>query len=71
MIMGKNRILAGLALIPALAAPTVSALPFASFDARSTAMGGVGVATGNRFASFNNPALLTTADEIHRVAQAE
>lgn len=65
MIMGKNRILAGLALIPALAAPTVSALPFASFDARSTAMGGVGVATGNRFASFNNPALLTTADEIH------
>jgi len=49
----------------ALAAPTASALPFGTFDARSAAMGGVGVATGNRFASFNNPALLTTADEIH------
>jgi hypothetical protein len=28
-------------------------------------MGGVGVATGNRYASFTNPALLTTADETH------
>jgi hypothetical protein len=46
-------------------APAVHALPFGTFDARSAAMGGVGVATGNRFASFNNPALLTTADEIH------
>lgn len=29
------------------------------------AMGGVGVATGARYAAFNNPALLTTADEVH------
>ncbi len=29
------------------------------------AMGGVGVATGARTAAFNNPALLTTADEVH------
>ena len=41
------------------------AVPFGMFDARSMAMGGVGVATGARYAAFNNPALLTTADEIH------
>lgn len=41
------------------------AVPFGMFDARSMAMGGVGVATGARYAVFNNPALLTTADEIH------
>lgn len=41
------------------------ALPFGVFDARTMAMGGVGVATGARNAAFNNPALLTTADEIH------
>lgn len=44
---------------------SVMAAPFGMFDARSMAMGGVGVATGARFAAFNNPALLTTADEIH------
>ena len=41
------------------------ALPFGIFDSRTMAMGGVGVATGERSAVFNNPALLTTADEIH------
>lgn len=41
------------------------AVPFGMYDARSMAMDGVGVATGARFAAFNNPALLTTADEIH------
>jgi hypothetical protein len=46
-------------------APSAYALPFGAFDARTLAMGGVGVATGSRYASFNNPALLTTADEIH------
>jgi F plasmid transfer operon, TraF, protein len=46
-------------------APASLAAPFGMFDARSMAMGGVGVATGPRFAVFNNPALLTAADEIH------
>lgn len=46
-------------------AQSAIAVPFGMFDARSMAMGGVGVATGARFAPFNNPALLTTADEIH------
>ena len=41
------------------------ALPFGVYDARTMAMGGVGVATGARNAVFNNPALLSTADEIH------
>ncbi|MCK4585703.1 MAG: conjugal transfer protein TraF, partial [Gammaproteobacteria bacterium] len=41
------------------------ALPFGVYDARTMAMGGVGVATGARNAVFNNPALLTTAEEIH------
>jgi hypothetical protein len=41
------------------------ALPFGTFDARSAGMGGVGVVTGSRYAAFYNPALLTTADEIH------
>ena len=41
------------------------AVPFGMFDTRSMAMGGVGVATGARYAALNNPALLTTADEIH------
>ncbi len=41
------------------------ALPFGTYDARTMAMGGVGVATGVRTAAFNNPALLTTADEVH------
>ena len=41
------------------------ALPFGVYDARTMAMGGVGVATGARTAAFNNPALLTTADEVH------
>lgn len=42
-----------------------SAVPFNIFDARTMAMGGVGVATGTHNAVFNNPALMTTADEIH------
>ena len=46
-------------------AQSALAAPFGMFDARSMAMGGVGVATGARYAAFNNPALLTTADEIH------
>ena len=44
------------------------ALPFGVYDTRTMAMGGVGVATGHRNAVFNNPALLTTADEIHEWA---
>lgn len=47
------------------ATPAALALPFGVFDARTMAMGGVGVATGARYAAFNNPALLMTADEIH------
>lgn len=43
----------------------VFALPFNMFDARTMAMGGVGIASGTHNAVFNNPALLTTADEIH------
>lgn len=54
-----------LGLVLGLVTPVAMALPFASFDARSTAMGGVGVATGARYAAFNNPALLTAAEEIH------
>ena len=42
-----------------------SAVPFGMFDARSMAMGGVGVASGTQYAVFNNPALLTSAAEIH------
>jgi hypothetical protein len=42
-----------------------AALPFGVFDARTMAMGGVGVATGARTAAFNNPALLMTADDVH------
>lgn len=43
----------------------VHAVPFNVYDARTLAMGGVGVATGTHNAVFNNPALLTTVDEIH------
>ena len=46
-------------------AQSAMAVPFGMFDSRSMAMGGVGVATGARYAAFNNPALLTTSDEIH------
>ncbi|MDX1812879.1 MAG: conjugal transfer protein TraF, partial [Gammaproteobacteria bacterium] len=42
-----------------------SAVPFNILDARTMAMGGVGVATGTHNAVFNNPALMTTVDEIH------
>lgn len=48
-----------------LASHDAFAMPFGAFDARTIAMGGVGVATDSRYAAFNNPALLTTADEIH------
>ena len=41
------------------------AFSFLTFEARSAAMGGVGVATGTRNASFYNPALLATADEAY------
>ena len=58
--------LAMLLVLSALgAAHNAQGLPFRSLDARSAAMGGVGVATGPRYAAFNNPALLTRADEIH------
>ncbi len=46
-----------------LFATQVTALPFASIDARSAALGGIGVATGTRAAMLNNPALLATHDE--------
>lgn len=42
-----------------------NAVPFGMFDARTMAMGGVGVASGAQYAAFNNPALLTTAEEVH------
>ncbi len=54
-----------LAFLLGLMTQTVNALPFGVFDARTMAMGGAGVATGSQFAVFNNPALLTTAEEIH------
>ena len=54
-----------LALLLMLCAQTATAVPFGMFDARTMAMGGVGVASGPQFAAFNNPALLATADEIH------
>lgn len=41
------------------------AFSFLTFEARSAAMGGVGVATGTRNASFYNPALLATPDESY------
>ncbi len=41
----------------------VQAQPFGVFDVRAAGMGGVGVATGARYATFNNPALLTTTEE--------
>jgi len=53
------------ALLLMLCAQTATAIPFGMFDARTMAMGGVGVASGPQFATFNNPALLATADEIH------
>lgn len=39
------------------------AQPFGVYNARTAGMGGVGVATGARYASFNNPALLATASQ--------
>ncbi|NOX77110.1 MAG: conjugal transfer protein TraF [Gammaproteobacteria bacterium] len=61
-----NKALAAMLGLAALSAGhNAQALPFRSLDARSAAMGGVGVASGPRYASFNNPALLATADEIH------
>jgi hypothetical protein len=46
-------------------AGNAQALPFGVYDARTAAMAGAGVATGSAYAPFNNPALLTTADETH------
>lgn len=60
---GFSVALVGIGLFASTA--SVNAQPFGSFDARSAGMGGVGVATGARNASFNNPALLTTASEQH------
>lgn len=53
------------ALLSALFMQTATAVPFGTFDARTMAMGGAGVASGPQFAVFNNPALLATADEVH------
>jgi len=55
--------LAGLGLL--CGAGATQAQPFGVFDVRAAGMGGVGVATGARYATFNNPALLTTAEERH------
>lgn len=55
--------LAGLGLLVCTGA--TQAQPFGVFDVRAAGMGGVGVATGARYATFNNPALLTTAEERH------
>lgn len=55
-------VLSGISL---LGAGSAQALPFGRYDARTVGLAGVGVATGSQSAAFNNPALLTTADEIH------
>ncbi|MDH5325506.1 MAG: conjugal transfer protein TraF [Gammaproteobacteria bacterium] len=46
-------------------AGNTQAFSFLTFEARSAAMGGVGVATETRNASFYNPALLATNDESY------
>jgi hypothetical protein len=58
-------ILAVLASTLLLGSGRAFALPFESYDARTTALSGASVATGSVAAPFNNPAVLTTADEIH------
>ncbi len=64
--MYRQHIRAALAGIGLLAsAGLTQAQPFGVFDVRAAGMGGVGVATGARYATFNNPALRTTADEQH------
>jgi len=51
------------ALVLLLSFNTVHALPFSSFDPRSMAMGGTGVAVGDpSTAPFFNPAMLTASD---------
>ncbi len=47
------------------ASTTAAAQPWGIFDVRAAGMGGVGVASGSQYASFNNPALLATAGEEH------
>jgi hypothetical protein len=61
----KNKILvAAVGLASILAAHQALAVPFSSYDPRSFAMGGVGVAAGTSAnAVFFNPALLATANE--------
>ena len=50
-------------LVLLMASTTALALPFASFDPRSMAMGGTGVAVGDpSTAPFFNPAMLTASD---------
>ncbi|HEB94619.1 MAG TPA: hypothetical protein ENI94_14425 [Gammaproteobacteria bacterium] len=62
--MRHRHLQAALAALGLLAsASNVQAQPFGVFDVRAAGMGGVGVATGARYATFNNPALLTTAEE--------
>ncbi len=62
--MRTRRIGAALVGLGLLAGAGASqAQPFGVFDVRAAGMGGVGVATGARYATFNNPALLTTAEE--------
>jgi|GEM_PF-4735647 len=48
-----------------LAGGPAGAQPWGIFDVRAAGMGGVGVATGSQYATFNNPALLATAGEKH------
>jgi len=62
---GRKTIKTLVVLCLGFASSAAVALPFGVFDTRTMAMGGVGVATGARYAAFNNPSLLMTADEIH------
>lgn len=63
-VMRKILFLNGMASMLALVSSSALALPFNSFDPRSLAMGGTGVASGTAAnAGFMNPALLAAAKE--------
>lgn len=62
--MTRKKILLALAPVCALVASNALAVPYSTFDPRSFAMGGTGVAAGNSAsAGFMNPALLAQAKE--------
>lgn len=62
--MTRKKILLAMAPVCALFASNALAVPYSTFDPRSFAMGGTGVASGNSAnAGFMNPALLAAAKE--------